>query len=119
MGRQFESTLDFGGNYVGRFDGRNGRLEVNQVYAIYPPNSYSFVVTFIDLDRNQTFSNSGNAHIEDTGPQGHKITNLVLYGPQGAQVTFSRLLLHTWDIDFISGESVWNGQEYGAFFTRS
>lgn len=119
MGRQFESTLDFGGEYQGRYDGRNAKLSIWQVYAIYPPDGYSFGITFTDLDRGETYTNSGTPLIQNSGPNAHVITNFALWKQGGdGQVHFMRLLLHTWDIDYISGESEWNGQEYGMFFTR-
>jgi hypothetical protein len=117
MGRQFGSTLDFAGTYEGRFDGRRGRLDIWQVYAPYPPNGYSFGITFTDLDRNVSFTNSGAPLIQNTGPKRHFITDFSLWNPSG-RVDFRRLFLHTWDIDFVSGESVWSNTEYGFFFTR-
>lgn len=123
MGRPFESILDWSGIYVGRFDGRKARFEIGQVYEIYPPDGYAFgAISYTDLDQNKTYSRETPTQlIANVGPQGHELPGftLLLNGNYNLDtVTFSRLLIHTQDIDYISGESVWNGQEYGAFFTR-
>jgi hypothetical protein len=120
MGRQLESTLDFGGDYVGKNDGRNARLSIWQVFRVFPPNGYSFGMSFADLDNRVTYTNSGTPLIQNTGPNAHKIENFPLWriGVDG-QVDFAKLLIHTWDIDFLSGITNWNGQEYGISLTRS
>jgi hypothetical protein len=117
MARQFNTTLDFMGTYIGRYDGRRAKLDIWQVYGIYPPNGYSFGITLTDLDRNVSFTNSGTPLIQNTGPRRHFITEFGLWNASGS-VHIRRLFLHTWDIDYISGESVWNNTEYGFSFMR-
>ncbi|WP_141522458.1 hypothetical protein [Bacillus toyonensis] len=120
MGGQFSSPLDFTGKYRGKYDGRNALLEFWSVFNIFRPGTkYSFGIKFIDLDRGLTFANNGHQLIQDMAGHFHVIKNfnIPLEGGHG-YVNFSRLLMHTWDTDYISGESSWNGQEYGMFFVR-
>ena len=55
--------------------------------------------------------------IANVGPQGHELPGFSLATNDfSASVTFNRLLLHTWDTSYVSGETSWNGTEYGCMF---
>lgn len=116
MGKKFSHTSDWEGDYRGWIDGRAATLEIGGIYAIYPPNSFQFQISVVD---------SGEAHysgklILSTGPKSHILPGFGLWTKDGKPgISFSRLLLHTWDTRFISGETIWNGTLYGCSFTRA
>ncbi len=111
---QFSGYLDFIGIYNGSYDGRKAQVEIFPPGGPFPP--YVFIVTFTDIDRNETYEgvvnqNNISAHIISA-------IDLTLRGG-GNMIHWSKLLLHTWDISYMSGISVWNNTEYGMSFTRT
>jgi len=110
---RFRSYQDFFGTYTGDYDGRNARLKISDVKAdsAWP----IFHIEFTELDRNEVYT--GN-HTEK-GNHGHIMTNITLSRKGGSgSVKWSKLYLHTWNIDHLSGVSLWNGIEFGMCFKR-
>ena len=110
----FTSPSNFYGSYTGSYDGRDAQLVIGDLKDDSP--SPSFHLRFTDLDRNEVYVGS---HVE-TGQHGHILTNITLnkFGG-GGSVTWSRLYLHTWNIAFLSGVSVWNNISFGMSFSRT
>lgn len=109
----FKGFQDFFDSYVGYYDGRNAKLEIGDVKADSPwPMCH---LTFTELDRNEVYVGT----YQQKSKHGHVMTNIMLNrkGGQGT-VTWSRLHLHTWNIDHLSGVSLWNGIEFGMYFKR-
>jgi hypothetical protein len=110
---RFQHFSDFFGSYIGRYDGRQARLEISDVKgdAAWPMCH----LRFTELERNQIFVGT---HIHK-GQHEHFLTDIVLREQGGnGSVTWSRLHLHTWDTEYLSGISIWNGIEFGMSFTR-
>jgi hypothetical protein len=116
MMANFQGIGDFVGTYRGSYDGRNAQVTIEAgAPGIVSFNSL-FTVTFTDLDRNETYQ--GIATIPEAVVT-HIMSDFQLnrLGGNGS-VYWSRLFLHTWDISYLSGVSVWNNTEYGMSFTR-
>jgi hypothetical protein len=124
VGRPFQSFLDFIGDYSGNYDGRACEL---LVFA-NPENNDQLVFRFHDLVEEtywaiavDTLYNAGNI----PQMQLHSLGDAYLWEsdsnvqPQGGnQIHWDNLSIHTWDIDYLSGVSDWDGQWYGMSFTR-
>lgn len=108
----FSSPSNFYGSYTGSHDERNAQLVIGELKddSPYP----SFHLSFTDLDRNEVYTGS---HVE-MGQHGHILTNITLNKSGGGSVTWSSLYLHTWNIAFLSGVSVWNNISFGMSFNR-
>jgi hypothetical protein len=114
-GGAFQGTQDWAGTYSGVLDGRPATLQIWQVYAIYPPDGWTFSMALTDHGGVQYFT--GPELIVNVGPQCHELPAFALWTSDGrSQVDFNRLLLHTWDTSYISGETSWSGGEYGCMF---
>jgi hypothetical protein len=114
MGRGFESAADFAGNFEGHYDGRLAHLQIDTVRQ---GGQVEVGATFIDKSRDEVFEVPTYSIAVDT----HLIQNLRPWRPdQDEQLTleWQSLILHTWDIDYISGVSTWDGKLYGMSFTR-
>jgi hypothetical protein len=109
----FHSTTDFIGAYRGSYDGRNASLIIASAFSF----NTVLTITFTDLDRRETYA--GQWSTPEGSPATHILANLTLNQVGGnGQVQWAKLYLHTWNISFISGVSVWNNTEFGMSFTR-
>jgi hypothetical protein len=107
----FTGYQNFIGSYTGSYDGRNARLVISDLKDDSAVDRLH--LAFTDIDRGETYTglvNVGNPH-------DHTLSNIKL-SRSGSTVSWSRLLIHTWNVRFLSGESVWNGKEFGMSFTR-
>lgn len=113
---RFENPTDFWGRYEGSHDGRRARLIISDtpVDAAWPV----FRITLEDLDRDVTFRDMH--HQRSRPPDGeHVLTDVQLNEMSGTrEKTYRKLLLHTWNIEYLTGISVWQGREFGASFQR-
>jgi hypothetical protein len=120
--RRFESIRDFTGKWVGSYDGRNARMSI----MIQPHNgegsgAFAVIITFEELDRGERYENGDRdrRHVEQTEGASHVLRDIELFQSDGeGRVFLKRLYLHTWDVDYLSGISEWNGVEYGFSFKR-
>jgi hypothetical protein len=114
MGRAFESILDFAGVFVGNYDGR--KANVTNLVVENTPTTAILSVTFIDVDRGENFLGETTVGINT-----YAIESLSFYGQgtaAGISLNWQYFLIATWDIDYISGVSTWDGNPYGMSFTR-
>lgn len=110
----FTNFHDFFGTYAGSYDGRQAKLVISDIKgdSAWPMCH----LTFTELERDQVYVGT---HIHQS-QHGHVLTDIVLQQKGGPdKVTWSRLHLHTWNTDHLSGVSVWNGIEFGMSFTRT
>jgi len=109
---RFTSFQDFFGTYFGSFDGRNAQLVISNPGSDEVQNRCQ--ITFTELDRNHIY----RGEVEEK-EQPHILYDISLKEIGGHDKLFwSRLYLHTWDIDYISGVSVAYSIEYGMCFKR-
>ena len=109
---RFSSFQDFYGTYFGKYDGRKAQLVISPLKSAEEVSTCQ--LTFIELERNLVFRGTATE-----GEQPHILTNMVLYQIRGHdKITWSRLYLHTWDINYLSGVSIAYGIEYGMSFQR-
>ena len=109
----FTGYQNFIGSYLGSYDGRNARLVISDLKDDSATNRLH--LEFTDVDRGETYVGLVNV----AGPSEHILSGIKLSQPHGGKtVSWSRLLVHTWNVRFLSGESVWNGREFGMSFTR-
>jgi hypothetical protein len=109
----FTGYQNFIGSYAGSYDGRQARLMISDLKDDSTTDRLHF--EFTDVDRNETYVGLVNVGT----PSDHVLTNISLAEKQGGKTVFwSRLFVHTWNVLFLSGESVWNGHEFGMSFTR-
>ena len=109
----FTGYQNFIGSYSGSYDGRNARLVISDLKDDSAINHLH--LEFTDLDRGETYVGLVNV----AAPSDHVLSNIKLSQLHGGKsVSWSRLLVHTWNVRFLSGESVWNGREFGMSFTR-
>ena len=114
----FFGTHQWAGNYQGVIDGRPAKLGISGIFAKYPPRDYQFNIKVTDF-AGSVFSAEPVGLIFPVGGQGRILPGFGLWNRDGtAGVAFSRLLLHTWDVDYMSGETVWNNQLFGCYFKR-
>ncbi|MBN1323470.1 MAG: M12 family metallopeptidase [Methanotrichaceae archaeon] len=108
----FVSVFDFLGAYAGEYDGRRAALEIT--YTGEPSNP-KFQLKFTELERNEVYVGTCTS---SSGPK-HVLSNITLQkqGGQGS-VSWRSLYLHTWNINYLSGVSLWSGKEYGMSFRR-
>lgn len=109
---RFQNVNQFYGNFVGRIDGRNAQLKIERT------SDGKVAYTLIDKDRSVTFKAQTNSiQVDDAQP--HRMRSLTLRSTDGRHTkTIGGLYLHTWNTNYISGYTVWNGKEYGNFFVR-
>lgn len=110
---KFSTTNQFVGTYKGKLDGRNATL------SIRPINGRGSQIQIIlkDVDRNVTFyltcprlSINGQKHI---------LKSMTLRSKDGKhKKTISKMVLHTWNANYLSATSLWNGKQYGMLFVR-
>lgn len=109
----FTGYQNFIGSYLGSYDGRNARLVISDLKDDSATNRLH--LEFTDVDRGETYVGLVNV----AGPSEHTLSGIKLSQSHGGKtVSWSRLLVHTWNVRFLSGESVWNGREFGMSFTR-
>ncbi|GHC51379.1 hypothetical protein [Streptomyces cinnamoneus] len=102
----------FHGTWQGAYDGRQARLEI--VAQQQPPSSYyTLFLTFTELERNETYS----GYVQYVPRDAHEIRGITLTGP--STLSWPVLLLHTWNTDYLSGTSSWNGTGFPMSFYRS
>jgi hypothetical protein len=115
VGTPFASTADWGGTYLGKLDGKHATLTISPVYPIYPPDIWSFTISATDMNGTE-YSTQGEL-IANVGALCHEIPAFALWTDDGGnRINVNRLLLHTWDTDYVSGETEWGGQRYGCVF---
>lgn len=109
----FTGYQNFIGSYSGSYDGRNARLVISDLKDDSPVARLH--LEFTDVDRGETY-----VGLVTVGTPGdHMLSGIKLSQKQGSKtVSWSRLLIHTWNVRFLCGESVWNGREFGMSFTR-
>jgi hypothetical protein len=113
---QFHATTDFIGNYRGSYDGRNAAVTIASVISF----NTVLRITFTDLDRNETYMGEWVVPEGSPVPVTHILANLTLNRVGGSgQIYWSKLYLHTWNISYMSGVSVWNNTEFGMSFART
>lgn len=110
--QRFNHKNQFYGNYVGRIDGRNARLNIART------TDGKVAYTLTDTDRNVTFkATKPYISVDDARP--FVMRSVVLRTDDGRKTkTIGGLHLHTWNTNYISGYTVWNDKEYGNFFVR-
>ena len=109
----FTGYQDFIGSYTGSYDGRNARLMISDLKDDSPIRRLH--LTFTDVDRGETYAGL----VTVAAASDHILSGIDLAQSSGGKtVSWSRLLIHTWNVRFLSGESVWNGREFGMSFTR-
>jgi hypothetical protein len=110
---RFASCFNFGGIYEGSYDGRNARIFI-ETHGV-SPRGCRFFLRFIDSGGQAWCMNLRR----DETPA-HILRNVVLRSERGSgDVNWKAIYLHTWDINFLSGVSVWNGTEFGMSFRRT
>jgi hypothetical protein len=107
----FTGYQNFIGVYSGSYDGRNAQLVISDLKDDSAINRLH--VEFTDVDRGETYSGL----VTVASPSDHILSGIELSGG-GKTVYWPRLLIHTWNVRFVSGESTWNGHEFGMSFTR-
>ncbi|HET9168096.1 MAG TPA: hypothetical protein VFN97_01635 [Actinospica sp.] len=115
-GATFQGTEDWTGTYAGVLDGRPATLDIRagMPYA-GDTDSWGFSITLTDFSGVQYWTHSD--FISNVGPQCHELPGFSLATDDySGYATFNRLLLHTWDTSYVSGETSWNGSEYGCMF---
>jgi hypothetical protein len=75
-----------------------------------------FAMKFVDLDRNLEYSAGFRLSPQDYNT--HVLRDIILHSSGQADIYWSRLHLHTWNTNFLSGVSIWNKEEYGMSFSR-
>lgn len=111
---QFHSTTDFVGTYRGSYDGRNASAIITSAISF----NTILTIEFTDLDRHETYK--GEWASQEGSPPTHILANIMLNQVGGnGQIQWSKLYLHTWNIAYMSGVSVWNNTEFGMSFTRT
>ncbi|WP_075879843.1 hypothetical protein [Vreelandella massiliensis] len=112
-----QQTEHWSGTYTGYSDGRRAKLTIE--HNSTTEMIHDFNVTLEDLDRNQTFTGSGQTKFVNPHGVGHIMQVIPLKEVGGSgQKDVNRLLLHTWDTDIISGSSQWNDTDYGLSFSQ-
>ncbi len=110
QGKRFSNSADFYGTYEGYTDGRKARLIISKV-------GYATSIKLIDLSRNVTFGTTTQSMPIKVGSP-HILESLDLIGSNKDSKKIGRLYLHTWNTNYISGNTIWNGQKFGILFTR-
>jgi hypothetical protein len=130
MGRPFQSAADFAGDYSGNYDGRPCELSISQVFLQAGGRTLDF--WFHDLEEDTYFKQEQitptSVNSDPAGGVDYSVhcLSLWLYETDASGTSLNNtnslhwtvLSLHTWDIDYISGVSIWNGGYYGMSFTR-
>jgi hypothetical protein len=115
-GATFQGTQDWTGTYIGVLDGRPATLSIGaSIPYAGDTNDWAFNISLTDHGGVQYWTHADL--IANVGPQGHELPGFSLAtSDYSAYVTFNRLCLHTWDTSYVSGETSWNGNEYGCMF---
>lgn len=109
---RLQDVRAFHGTWLGSYDGRHAKLEI--VAQQQPPSSYyTLFLKFSELERNETYS----GYAQNVPLNAHEIRNITLTGP--STLSWPNLLLHTWNTDYLSGTSSWNGTGFPMSFSRS
>lgn len=98
------------GSYEGRVDGRRVALTIAKTDS-------ELEVEWEGIDREATFSTTIPLDSQE-GPS-HVLSDLILKSPSGGTKHIERLLMHTWNTNFISGYTEWQGTHYGNYFVRT
>ena len=108
----FTGPNDFFGEYEGKWDGRDARLTIDDRVGDF--SDFLCNITLQDGDSTFRASNVTNSDIA------HAIVEVELsgIGSTSGSKDIAILIMHTWDIDQISGYDVWSEQPYGFWFTR-
>lgn len=113
---QFNSIVDFQGFYTGSYDGRQAEVEISVSHpAAGQPIGIS--MKFVELERNLEYS--ANFQVSPNDGTTHVLRDITLHATGGTDdIHWSRLHLHTWDTNFLSGVSIWNNQDFGMSFSK-
>ena len=105
------------GTYEGRVDGRRARLEVS-VKHVSQEQLATYNIVLEDLERGVRFTGEGWLYYSKPKTRHIMRIRQPLTSKNGTQKDVQRLLLHTWDVDYVSGHSTWNGRDFGLLFER-
>lgn len=115
MGR-FADYRNWEGSWVGSYDGRPASLTSSSSLTLDPHRAQlsldyhengNLWVSALDGDFDAFAHDVRDRHLDPLGG-----------APARGRLEWPRLLIHTWDTDFISGSSRWDGKEYGLWFAR-
>lgn len=109
---RFTSCFDFAGVYSGKNDGRDATISI-ETFGISPAGCRFFI----------RFSSGGQnwcINLRRNESPAHIVHDITLRSESGGEnVVWRALYLHTWDIRYLSGVSVWGGKEFGMSFTKT
>lgn len=109
---------DWPGTYRGRSDGRRALLTISTEFVGDSAVTVIYNIELKDLDRGASFSGQVRVNYNKT-PKNIIPFSKPLTSSSGNKKDIQRLLLHTWDTDYISGYSTWNGRDFGLLFERT
>jgi len=113
---QFRSIVDFEGFYTGSYDGRQAEVEI---VVSHPTAGQPIGISMKFVERERNLEYSTNFQVSPQDSTTHVLRNITLHAVTGTgDIHWSRLPLHTWDTNFLSGVSIWNNQEFGMSFSR-
>ncbi len=109
----FREADDWLGTYLGSWDGRPSRLTITR----YGSNGYTIAVqgTAPGSDR---YEMSTTRLPNRSGHREHVLSGLLLGTGDGKSSTIGKMMMHTWNKNYISGTSIWRNTEYGFYFVR-
>lgn len=100
-------TSEWTGTFRGRQDGRRAKLTIER-------DGSQLRLTLDDLERGLVFTGTA----QNASQPRHTLDDITLTTTDGDVKHIERLLLHTWDTNYISGYSEWQGTDYGSYFVR-
>lgn len=111
---QFQDYRDWSGQWEGTYDGRPALL---QIASALRSDNQRARLSLTYQEGSGIWVSEDNA---DFDIRSHEVMNQWLRPSfaGGPRLEWPRLLLHTWDINFISGISRWEGRDYGFWFQR-
>lgn len=110
-----------GDRFDGNYDGRRATLRIGVLPIAGSRDRFGISLNFTDVSGQQW---NTPAELRDFHFLDHVVTDLRLvpsaFGtPNRRDIAWPRLFIHTWDINFLSGYSRWEGKDYGMSWTRS
>jgi hypothetical protein len=120
---RFTSFQDWAGDYVGHYDGRSAKLKIIVDRVVWNTARFTTSIQFTDSSGHTWMEevDAGRSHAADE----HVIRDVTLISyepsalPGRSSLSWPRLLIHTWDVNYLSGISLWSGSEFGMSWTRS
>lgn len=114
MGVKLEQFSDWNGTFGGSYDGRSALLKVEATSN--PANNFDGHLKFVFLDIERNFSRTSTAIINLAPGAEYWYTTDTTFGDWDTTWPFTTI--HTHDIDWISGYTTWNSQQYGFWLRR-